>query len=282
MKERDAAKAKAARTKKVDDWNEFKWLRNKVTDTKLVEKRNYNSETLNETKGNPKQMWKKLKELVPTKSKQSSDIQRIKIQDKKVTDSRKIADLLNGYFINIGRTLAEQFTSTINILTCNINTTNTFRLQLIEGSAGLKQIMTLKNGKSTGLDKISVRLLKGGATVLSEHLTDLFNMSITNAEVPEMWKVKRVSPILKSGSKLSCSNYRPISIQPIPLKLLEQVINEQLSKFLSDHDLLNIHQSGFRRNHSTATAVIDVTDYTLEKMKSNYVGAVFLRPGQSL
>ena len=99
----------------------------------------------------------------------------------------------------------------------------------------------MKNRKSTGLDQISVRLLKGGATVLSEHLTYLFNMSITNAEVPEMWK-KRVSPIFKSDIKLSCGTYRPISIQPIPLKLLEQVIIEQLSKFLSDHDLLNIHQ----------------------------------------
>ena len=47
-------------------------------------------------------------------------------------------------------------------------------------------------------------------------------------------------------------------------------------QFLSDHDLLNLHQSGFRHNHSTATAVIDVTDYILEKMKNNYVGAVFL------
>ena len=120
MKERDAAKAKAARTRKVDDWNEFKWLRNKVNNTKFVEK----------------------------------------------------------------------FTTTVSILTCNINMTNTFRLQLIEGSTVLKQIMTLKSGKSTGLDQISVRLLKGGATVLSKHLTYLFNMSITNAEVPEMWKVK--------------------------------------------------------------------------------------------
>ena len=102
MKERDAAKVKAARTKKVDDWNEFKRLRNKVNNTKFVEKRNYYSETLNETKGNPKQMWRKLKELVPTKNKMSSDIQKIKIQDKEVTDSRKIADLLNDYFINIG------------------------------------------------------------------------------------------------------------------------------------------------------------------------------------
>ena len=132
MKERDAAKVKAARTKKVDDWNEFKRLRNKVNFTKLVEKRNYYSETLNETKGNPKQMWRKLKELVPTKNKKSSDTQRIKIQDKEVTDSRKIAHVLNDYFINIGRTLAEKPTSTISILRCNINTTNTFRLQLIQ------------------------------------------------------------------------------------------------------------------------------------------------------
>ena len=77
-----------------------------------MEKRNCYSETLNETKGNPKQMWRKLKELVPTKNKKSSDIQRIKIQDKEVTDSRKITDLLNDYFINFGRTLAEKFIST--------------------------------------------------------------------------------------------------------------------------------------------------------------------------
>ena len=90
------------------------------------------------------------------KNKKSSDIQRIKIQDKEVTDRRKIADLLNDYFINIGRTLAEKFTSTISILTCNINMTNTFRLQLIEGSTVLKQIISLKNGKSIGLDKCKI------------------------------------------------------------------------------------------------------------------------------
>ena len=84
MKERDAAKVKAARTRKVYNWNEFKRLRNKVNNTKFVEKRNYYSETLNETKGNPTQMWRKLKELVPTKDKKSSDIQRIKIRIRKL------------------------------------------------------------------------------------------------------------------------------------------------------------------------------------------------------
>ena len=67
---------KAARTKKVDDWNEFNRLRNKVNNTKFVEKRNYYSETLNKTKGNPKQMWRKLKELVPIQKIESHLIYR--------------------------------------------------------------------------------------------------------------------------------------------------------------------------------------------------------------
>ena len=70
----------------------------------------------------------------------------------------------------------------------------TFKLQLIEGLTVLKQIVSLKNGKSTGLNQISVRLLKRGATVLSEPFTYFFNiMSITNAEVSETWKIKSFS-----------------------------------------------------------------------------------------
>ena len=49
-----------------------------------------------------------------------------------------------------------------------------------------------------------------------------------------------------------------------------------MNSYLNSLQIMTIHQSGFRRNHSTATAVIDVTDYILEKMKSNYVGAVLL------
>ena len=85
-----------------------------------------------------------------------------------------------------------------------------------------------------------------------------------------------VSPIHKSGSKLKIT-HRPISIQTISLKLLEQIIQEQLYKFVSENGVINSKQSGFRRSHSTATATIDVADYILEKIsEGNLVGAVFI------
>ena len=45
--------------------------------------------------------------------------------------------------------------------------------------------------------------------------------------------------------------------------------------FLSEKGVINSKQSGFRRSHSTATAIIDVTDYILEKIsEGDLVGAV--------
>ena len=88
---------------------------------------------------------------------------------------------------------------------------------------------------------------------------------------------KRVTPIDKSGSKLLCSNYRPISIQPIPLKILERVIYEQLAGYLKETSILDPYQSGFRRNFSTATTIIDVADFIMDELgKVNYVGVIFL------
>ncbi len=43
-------------------------------------------------------------------------------------------------------------------------------------------------------------------------------------------------------------------------KTLERVVFNQLSSFLSKHNLLDANQSGFRRGHSTETALLSVTE----------------------
>ena len=112
---------------------------------------------------------------------------------------------------------------------------------------------------------------------MSVPLIYIFNLSISTGEVPDIRKHKRVSPIGKSTSKLKITHYRPISLQPIALKLLEQIIQEQLYNFSSENGVINSEQSGFRRSHSTITATIDVTDYILEKVsEGNLVGPVFI------
>ena len=85
-----------------------------------------------------------------------------------------------------------------------------------------KRINELKNGKSTGLYGISVKFLKASASSISPYLIHLLNLSLKSGKVPDLWKIKRVTPIYKGGSKLACSNYSPIPMQPIPVKILER------------------------------------------------------------
>ncbi len=47
---------------------------------------------------------------------------------------------------------------------------------------------------------------------------------------------------------------------PFIAKMLERVVFNQLSSFLSKHNLLDSNQSGFRRGHSTETVLLSVTE----------------------
>ena len=56
-------------------------------------------------------------------------------------------------------------------------------------------------GKATGLDKIQRRLLKIAADVVAPSLTCIFNQSLLSGIYPSDWKLAKVSPIFKNGSK---------------------------------------------------------------------------------
>ncbi len=55
-------------------------------------------------------------------------------------------------------------------------------------------------------------------------------------------------------------SYRPVFLLPFIAKTLERVVFNQLSSFLSKHNLLDANQSGFRHGHSTETVLLSVTE----------------------
>ena len=138
-------------------------------------------------------------------------------------------------------------------------------------------INELKPNKAVGLDKVSSRLLKDAADIVAPSLTSLFNISINIGCFPSTWKLAKISPLFKKGSKQDPSNYRPISVLPTISKLLEKAVHIQLYSYLCDNNLLSQKQFGFRLNSSTVTASAMFTDKILSAMdKGELTGAVFI------
>ncbi len=88
---------------------------------------------------------------------------------------------------------------------------------------------------STGLDNINSSLLKDSAEVVAGPLTAIRNASLTTDELPNIWKKSKVSPAYKAENPQNPSNYRPISILPVCMKIFEGAVHIQL-KFISKED----------------------------------------------
>ena len=105
------------------------------------------------------------------------------------------------------------------------------------------------NGKATGFDLVSSRLLKIASPVISTHLTEIFIQCIEHRTFPDDLKVGQVVPIFKSGERDDPGNYRPISILSVFSRIFERPLYQQLYKYFDDK------QWGFRSLHSTIHAL---------------------------
>ena len=114
--------------------------------------------------------------------------------------------------------------------------------------------------KSSGIDDISSRLCKDAFAVLPDQLTHLFNCSLKTGIFPDAWKKANVVPIFKGGDREAVGNYRPISLLPLPGKILEKIVHSKISEFLEAYAFLTEHQGGFRKGFSTVSTIADLTD----------------------
>ena len=118
--------------------------------------------------------------------------------------------------------------------------------------------------KAAGTDDLSGRLLKDGSRVLSKPISELCNLSIKLGSFPDSCKIAKLKSLFKKGSKTNPSNYRPISLLPLISKIVEKLIHEQTSSFLSNNELLYNYQSGIRKNHSTDSCLTFLYDKILK------------------
>ena len=109
------------------------------------------------------------------------------------------------------------------------------------------------------------KLIKIATEQLSAPFTEIYNESILSEEVPEIFKISKVTPIFKSDSLSELGNYRPIAVISPLSKVLERQVYDQLVSYLEKECLLFNFQFGFRKGYSTEYVILE----TVEKLKSS-------------
>ena len=122
----------------------------------------------------------------------------------------------------------------------------------------LNAIKQLKIGKAPGPDKISAKLMRDAADFIWKPLAMVFNSSLKCGIFPDIWKLGRVRPIFKTGSRNDANNYRPISVISVFSRMLEKIVHDQLIEYLITNKVLTPNQSAFRKLYSTVTSLIIV------------------------
>jgi Reverse transcriptase (RNA-dependent DNA polymerase) len=79
----------------------------------------------------------------------------------------------------------------------------------------------------------------------------IFNLSLKNYVFHSKLKTSRTVPIFKTGDKLLCDNYRPISLLSSISKILEKAVANRLVNHLKYNKLLYPNQFGFQEGTST-------------------------------
>ena len=111
-----------------------------------------------------------------------------------------------------------------------------------------------------------MRILKSACTIISKPLVKILNLSVATGKFPSKLKHAKIIPIFKSGDELECGNFRPISLLSNINRLFEKMMYNRVKAFIMKHDILSPAQYGFRENHSTEHARLDIVNKTQTNM----------------
>ena len=107
--------------------------------------------------------------------------------------------------------------------------------------------------------------------------TFICNLSLRTGIFPDAMKIAKIQPLHKGGDKTTCENFRPISLLPVFSKVLEKVVFYKVVEHLESNQILYTRQYGFRKNHSTNDAVVDLVNEILKGNENgNDILAVFI------
>ena len=259
------------------DYFNYKKYRNKVKNMIKTSKAKHYKHILHEAKGDSKKCGNISKNYQEFQT-YHRKINCIFHEEVEYTDKHDIANLFNDYFAGAADRvlqnidLSSDFTVSVafrHFLESKRVKDKSFGISLVTKDDLTKYLNQLDLKKATGVDNISAGVLRGIHTAVTEPLCNIINKSITEGTFPNRQKQAKVLPLHKTGSFANLDNFRPISLLPIASKLMEKHVCEHLYYYFTTNELLCLNQSGFRKNHSCHTCLVNLIEECYKDLNDN-------------
>ena len=145
-----------------------------------------------------------------------------------------------------------------------------------ETEAEVSKVMKSIKTNACGVDKISAYFLKMCIQHIIMPITDIVNSSFRQKIFPSRWKKALVKPLPKINIPLSPSDFRPISLLPAISKIMEKLATKQMVEYLKAKKFLDKYQSAYKQNHSTLTALLNITEDIYDALEDSEVTLLVL------
>ncbi len=139
-----------------------------------------------------------------------------------------------------------------------------------------RSLLKVKPCKTAGPYNSPGRVLKDCAFQLSEVLTDIFNISLFQANVPSCFKSATIIPVPKTSTVSCLNDFCPVALTPILTKCFEWLVMDQIKKGIDFS--IDPKQNAYKRNRFTADAISYVVHMALTHLENrhSYVRLLFL------
>ena len=175
----------------------YKNLRNKITNEIRKSKIRYYNEKFAANSGNIKNSWKVINTILKRNNKKEYK-NAFEVDGVTVTEDEGIAECFNDFFVNIGSNLANNLPPSQDNFNDFLNEPCLFEFNFLRvKELCVENAISSLNNSSSGMDDISINVVKQSVCQLSNVFSSIVNKSLETSIVPNKLKIARVTPIFK-------------------------------------------------------------------------------------
>ena len=252
----------------------FKTYNGILQKTIKLAKKQYFANCFQKFKSDIKKTWLTINDIINKTKKTNNYPNEFLVDGNLKSNPETIANEFNKFFIEIGPKLSQKIRtprskSFRDFLRSPVR--KQFNFQKVNQVDVIKAIDTLKPKTSSGQDKISNKLLKYIKHEVACPLMQIINQTFETGNFPDSLKIAKVTPLFKKNESNMFTNYRPVSVLPSVSKVFERIMHEQIYEHFKKLNLFFRSQYGFRSNHSTEYAALEIVDRIITEMDKNNV-----------